>query len=78
MKIFNLGTGTMVMRLHLMSAVVVTFGFLGMMYIGIIVGMIIFLTTLMGIKWRYIAQIFQPKHKNPQYDWQQHHKPIHH
>ena len=50
MKILNLSIGTMIMRLHAMSALVVTMGFLGYLYVGIVLGMLLFLATLMGVK----------------------------
>ena len=83
MKILNLSVGTMVMRLHAMCAIMVTLGFLGYLYQGIIIGMVLFLTTLMGIKWSQFINIFKPhvkqfdldlKHRHQQH---QHHH-VHH
>ena len=71
MKIFNLSVGTMIMRLHMMCAVMVTMGFFGMMYAGIIVGMVIFLATLMGVKGKYLNP-FRHVHAKP-LDWHGHH-----
>ncbi len=68
MKILNLSVGTMIMRLHLMCAIMVTLGFFGFMYLGIIVGMVLFLVTLMGIKFRYLNP-FRHTHHTKGLDW---------
>ena len=67
----DLSVGTMVMRLHLMCAVMVTLGFFGFLYLGIMLGMVIFLYTLLGIKWKNINP-FKKSHHHRHYDW--HHK----
>ena len=77
MKILNLSVGAMILRLHIMSAVVVTLGFLGLMYVGIVIGMLIFLATLMGVQWKHINP-FRPIAKSAEYDWRHRHHPIHH
>lgn len=78
MKILNLSVGTMIMRLHLMCAIMVTLGFLGYMNLGIIVGMVLFLATLMGIKFKYLNPFGHTTHAK-QYDWHQqsHHRHAH-
>lgn len=83
MKILNLSVSTMIIRLHVMCAVMVTLGFLGYLYQGIIIGMVLFLTTLMGIKWSNIIKIFKPHVKQFDMDLskQRHHqqqRPLHH
>jgi hypothetical protein len=77
MKILNLSVGTMIMRLHLMCAIMVTLGFFGLMYVGIVVGMVLFLATLMGIKFSHL-NIFRHLPKHGDYDWQHRHHPVHH
>jgi hypothetical protein len=78
MKMLDLSVGTMVMRLHLMSAVMVTLGFFGFLYLGIVIGMVIFLFTLLGIKWKNINPFRKAHHNHydwhhKHYDWQHHH-----
>ena len=88
MKILNLSVGSMIMRLHLMSALVVTMGFIGyywlgmgVLYVAIVLGMLLFLATLMGVKFRYLNPFHHvPKHK---YEFRHqrrhhHHHPVHH
>jgi hypothetical protein len=80
MKILNLSIGTMIFRLHAMSALVVTLGFLGLMYVGIVLGVILFLATLMGIQWKQINPFRHVPHPND-LEWQkrhQHHHPTVH
>ena len=76
MKILNLGVGTMIMRLHIMCAIMVTLGFLGFLYAGIIIGMLLFLATLMGVKFSDINPFKNRKDKDVQ--WKEQHHPIHH
>ena len=77
MKILNLKISTMIMRLHLMSAIMVTLGFLGFLYAGIIIGMLIFLATLMGIRFNQLNP-FRHETRVNEYDWHERHHPIHH
>jgi hypothetical protein len=77
MKILNLKISTMIMRLHLMSAIMVTLGFLGFLYAGIIIGMLIFLATLMGIRFNQLNP-FRHVSRSDEYEWQKHHHPVHH
>lgn len=77
MKILNLSVGAMIWRLHIMSAIVVVMGFLGMIYVGIIIGMVLFLLTLMGVKFKYLNP-FQHTHHPSDYEWQRKHHPVHH
>ena len=76
MKILNLSVGTMIMRLHLMSALMVTLGFLGFLYAGIIIGMLLFLATLMGVKFSDINPFKNKKDKDE--EWKKTHQPVHH
>ncbi len=82
MKILKLSIGTMIMRLHAMCAIMVTLGFLGYLYQGVIIGMVLFLTTLMGIKWSHIINIFKPHVKQFDMDLrkqrQHQQRPVHH
>ena len=83
MKILNLSVSTMIMRLHAMCALMVTLGFLGYLYQGIIIGMVLFLTTLMGIKWSHIVNVFKPHVKQFDLDLrnqhrQHQHRHVHH
>lgn len=76
MKILNLSVGTMIMRLHLMTALMVTLGFLGFMYAGIIMGMVLFLATFLGVKFSDINPF---KHKKiTTFEWDEKHHPVHH
>ena len=77
MKILNLSIGTMIMRLHLMCAIMVTLGFFGLMYVGIVLGMVLFLATLMGIRFRDI-NIFRHLPKHGDYEWRHRHHHVHH
>ena len=76
MKMFDLSVGTMVLRLHLMCAVMVTLGFFGFLYLGIVIGMVLFLVTLLGIKWSNINP-FRNLHHHRTYDWQHRHEHHH-
>ena len=76
MKILNLSVGTMIVRLHLMSAIMVTLGFLGFMYVGIIIGMLLFLATLMGVKFSDINPFKRRKDRDA--EWNEQHHPVHH
>ena len=86
MSILNLKVSTMIFRLHLMSALVVTMGFIGhwigamfLLYAGIVLGIVIFLATLMGIKWSQIDPFHHlPKETRHTYDWHRHHHTAHH
>lgn len=75
MKILNLSVGAMIWRLHIMSALVVVLGFLGQIYLGIILGMVLFLLTLMGVKFKYLNPFHNRHH---QHGWQHRHHPVHH
>jgi hypothetical protein len=75
MKILNLSVGTMIMRLHIMCAIMVTLGFLGFLYAGIIIGMLLFLATLMGVKFSDINPF---KNKDKDAAWNEQHHPVHH
>lgn len=78
MRVFNLSIGTMIFRLHAMSALMVTLGFLGLMYVGIFVSMLLFLATLMGVQWKHInpfRHIPQPDERELQ---KRHHHPAAH
>jgi hypothetical protein len=78
MKILNLSVGAMIWRLHIMAAMVVTLGFLGLLYVGIVLGMLLFLATLMGIQWKHV-KTFLHLDRAHSYEWQQkHHHPVHH
>ena len=77
MKILNLSVGAMIWRLHIMSALVVTLGFLGFLYVGIVLGMLLFLATLMGVQWKHIKS-FLHLDRSHKYDWQHRHHPVHH
>lgn len=79
MKILNLSIGTMIMRMHLITALIVTLGFLGFLYVGIVLGVIIFLATLMGVQWKHLnpfrhvprPETLLPDQRRP------HHHPVH-
>ena len=76
MKILNISVGAMIWRLHIMSAIVVTLGFLGFLYAGIIIGVIMFLLTLMGVQFKDINPF---RHAKPtDYEWRHRHTPVHH
>lgn len=75
MKILNLSIGAMIWRLHIMSAIVVTLGFLGYMYVGIVIGVALFLATLMGIQLKHLNPFRHVEHKR--YDWEQQHRHLH-
>ena len=77
MKILNLSVGSMIWRLHIMSALVVVLGFLGYMYVGIVLGVILFLVTLMGVPLRKLNP-FTHLPKGKDYDWHHRHHPVHH
>lgn len=81
MKIFNLSVGTMIMRLHFMSALIVTLGFvgyfwlgMGVLYVAIVMGMLLFLATLMGVKFKHI----NPFHHGPNDKYELRHRTRHH
>ena len=86
MNILNLKVSTMIFRLHLMSALVVGLGFIGywigamfLMYVGIILGVALFLATLMGVKWSQIDPFHHvAKDHRHTYDWHKHHRTVHH
>ena len=78
MKLLDLSVGTMVMRLHAMCAIMVTLGFFGLMYVGIVIGMVLFLTTLMGIKWSHIKQLLPVHHVHHAGDMKWHDTHRHH
>lgn len=76
MKILNIGVGAMIWRLHIMAAIVVTLGFLGFLYAGIIIGVALFLLTLMGVQFKDINPF---RHTKPtDYEWRHRHAPVHH
>ena len=76
MKILNLSVGSMIMRLHIMCAIMVTLGFLGQLYLGIILGMALFLVTLMGVQFKYLNPFRHVTRKD--FEWQHRHHPVHH
>ena len=76
MKMLDISVGTMVMRLHLMCAVMVTLGFAGFLYLGIILGMVIFLSTLMGIQFKHLNP-FKHLPTVRHYDWERQHRHAH-
>jgi len=75
------------MRLHIMCAIMVTLGFIGyfwlgmgMLYVGIVLGMLLFLATLMGVKFRHLNPFRHfPKAGEKHYHLLHHiHHPAHH
>lgn len=80
MKILNLSVGAMIWRLHIMSAIVVTLGFLGYMYAGIVIGVALFLLTLMGVQFKDLKYLNPFRHTTKSHDYQWHHRhtTIHH
>lgn len=66
----------MIMRLHIMCAIMVTLGFLGQLYLGIILGMVLFLVTLMGVQFKHLNPFRHVTKRD--FEWQQRHHPVHH
>jgi hypothetical protein len=52
LKLYNVNIGTLILRFHLFTALIVTVGFLGYLYIGIVVGMILFFLSIVGLEFR--------------------------
>ncbi|HZV70451.1 MAG TPA: hypothetical protein VFG10_12935 [Saprospiraceae bacterium] len=50
MKLYNLSVAGMIIRFHLLTAFIVTMGFLGYLYVGIVLGMVVFLSTIVGLQ----------------------------
>ena len=52
MKLYNVGIGSLILRFHIFTALIVTLGFLGYLYVGIVIGMVLFLASIMGLQLR--------------------------
>ena len=50
MKLYNVSVGSLILRFHIFTALIVTLGFLGYLYVGIVIGMILFLASIMGMQ----------------------------
>jgi len=50
MKLYNVSVGSLILRFHIFTALIVTLGFLGYLYVGIVIGMTLFLATIMGMQ----------------------------
>ncbi len=57
MKMYNIGIGGFFIRFHLLVALIVVMGFAGYMYLGIILGMILFLITITGFEFKKAPDI---------------------
>lgn len=76
MKILNIGVGAMIWRLHIMAAIVVILGFLGFLYVGIVIGVALFLLTLMGVPMKNLNP-FRYLPQRHEHRWEHGH-PVHH
>ena len=56
MKLYNVAVDSFFVRFHIFAALIVALGFAGYLYVGIVVGMILFLTTIMGLQFKKKAQ----------------------
>jgi hypothetical protein len=52
MKMYGDNVGMFFLRFHAFAALIVLAGFLGYLYLGLIVGMVLFLTSLFGLQWK--------------------------
>ncbi len=57
MKMYNIGIGGFFIRFHLLVAFIVVMGFAGYLYVGIVLGMILFLTTIIGLQFKKAPDI---------------------
>lgn len=52
MKLYNVSVGSLILRFHIFTALIVALGFAGYLYLGIIIGMVLFLTSIVGLQFR--------------------------
>ena len=56
MKFYNVGIGSLILRFEIFAALIVIAGFAGFLYLGIIVGMILFISSIVGIQFDKISR----------------------
>ena len=50
MKLYNVSISDLIIRFHLFTALIVILGFAGYLYFGIVIGMVLFLSSIMGLQ----------------------------
>jgi hypothetical protein len=62
MQLYNKDVGKLIIRFHIFTALIVILGFLGYLYVGIVIGMILFLTSIIGLQLKMPARRKVPAH----------------
>ncbi len=56
MKLYNVGIGSLILRFEIFAAFIVIAGFAGFLYVGLVVGMILFICSIVGLQFKLVSK----------------------